>query len=185
MSCNPKPQVTCGDLIPDTCIPVQITWPACYTEVDCPRQSDFNSETGYQICAIRGVIGSSGTCVEEIYTDGTGILGNIYLKCLGECDDPQVFPALPITVTGAEGTVREEFQNVYGNLCKLNAAIGTFKDYPVASLGLTIPDCLQQACCSDPAITTLGPLLQAMMDKICCIAEITSIQAECPNPNCV
>lgn len=187
MGCNPnpKPEVTCGNIENDTCIKLTGNLlPLCAPDGGCYRQNDFNEAIAFGYCGLITTVGTYGTCVNSIYTPGTGILGNISLACLGNCPNPQVFPELPVTVTPVGGTVREEFQNVYEDLCNLNAAISKLKDYPIADLNLTIPPSLQQSCCSDPAITKLGQLLQAMMDKINCIAQIPSIQSACPDPNC-
>lgn len=160
MNCHPKPEVTCGDRIPDSCVPVTLFWPACFPgENDCPRQSEWNKASSDLICSLVTSVGKNPTsCIEY---NGTGILGSIYLGCLSStCDE----------IVPVKTTVRAEFQNIYDVLCGIKVDL----NLPVPGLDLK---CLAIPC--DPAVPTLGQVLQAMIDAICCIGCVVPDASGC------
>jgi hypothetical protein len=168
MSCNPKPEVTCGDLIPDTCIPITGNiLPFCDPDKGCYRQSDFNEAAATQFCAIIASIGTIGECPGN--TGASGILGSIYLGCLTDCE-VFTFPVFPIEVPEpVKSTVSEEFQQVYGELCKIEGVLNDVGKIPISTLsGLEVPACIVDPC--GIPLTTITDLLNAMMAKIeaCC-----------------
>lgn len=156
MNCHPKPEALCGTTIPETCVIIVDAniFSGCPAwlgiEVDpaeCYRQSELNSTFAGSLCNIANIIGESGTCVADVYTPGTGILGSIYLGCLEDCDGNQI----PLTVRGA-------IADLYSKVCALKVDL----DLPLGNID---PKCLVDPC--NPPITTLGPLLQALVDEVC------------------
>lgn len=120
MNCKPAPIVTCGSTTPDTCVPVTITWPSCFQNVDCPRQSDFNTIVGDYICNLR-----SRVSIIEASIDLTNLVG---VGCPATGD--------------ANKTVHGELANIYDILC--NRGVGL--DTPVGDLNV---GCLAEPC-GDP-----------------------------------
>lgn len=159
MKCNPKPEIPCGTLLPETCVTIvdNTIFSGCsesvlnlisFDETECYRQSDFNGFFGSLICNLFTTIGSDGTCVLGIYTPGTGLLGSIYLGCLTKCDG----------VTPIPSDVRGAIADLYSEVCDLKQGLDI-------SIGDIDPKCLNNQC--ETPIATLGPLLQALVDKSC------------------
>lgn len=144
MRCNPKPVVTCGTTINDTCVNFTGVWPTCYPnpdDEDCFRQSEFNEATGDLICQLLG--------------DVTDIQESIDLDSLTACEG----------IIPSKTTVVAEFQQLYDLVC------GIKLDLNLPITGLTIPECIKDPCDNTP--DTLGTLLQAILNKIeeCCCAS--------------
>jgi hypothetical protein len=133
MNCRPAPEVTCGSIVPDTCVPVTIVWPGCFPDTDCPRQSDFNTIVGNYVCNLRSRV----TTIEE----------SIDLTSLSPtCHD-----------TGINKTVHGEFANIYDVICNLGVGLDT----PVT--GLTIPACLVEPCGDPFTLGTLLNAMMAKL----------------------
>ena len=158
MNCNPTPEVTCGTTIPETCVTIVDNsifsncppWVLASFNLQkggCYRQSDFNHIFGAGLCYTTSTIGKIGTCVDGVYTPGEGILGSIYLGCINNCEGDPI-----------SGTVRQAIIDLYGEVCALKLGLDI-------SIGDIDPKCLVDPC--GPPITTLGPLLQALIDSEC------------------
>ncbi len=158
MNCHPKPEVPCGTTIPETCVTIVDNtifqncpaWALEQIDIDpngCYRQSEFNKGFANAICGAFSLLGQPGTCIADVYTPGSGILGNIYLGCINDCDGLQI----PLTV-------REAIQDLYSKVCNLETNL----DLPIGDID---PKCLVNQC--EAPITTLGPLLQALVDEVC------------------
>jgi len=145
LNCFPKPQQTCGKVIPDACVSVS-AWPDCFRTHDpdcCYRQIDFNDEAGYQICLLKGSV--------------TTILDSIDLSTLTGCTAGEGTPG-EVVITPVKGTVVEEFQNIYDLICGLQTNL----DIPLSGIDFS---CLVDKC--GTPIGTLGQLLQAMVNQVC------------------
>lgn len=143
MNCKPNPESTCGSLMNDSCIVITGTWPSCF-----PNQEDTchrQSEFNEATAELLCPLIESVATIESSI-DLSGLTG-----CTG---------ILPIKTT-----VKAEFQNLYNIVCGIKVDL----NLPVN--GLTIPDCIKDPCDNTP--TTLGILLQAILDKIeeCCCAS--------------
>lgn len=157
MNCKPTPEATCGSLIAETCVTIvdNTIFQGCPAWLDldvdvnaCYRQSDFNRVFASAICNAYTLIGQSGTCVAGVYTAGSGIYGAIYLGCLTKCDG----------VTPIPSSVRDAIAELYSEVCALKLGLDM-------SIGDVDPKCLVDPC--GPPITTLGPLLQALVNAQC------------------
>lgn len=161
MNCKPKPVITCGTTIPDSCVPITITWPSCFgDEPDCPRQSEWNSAAQDTICAIKASV--------------LTIESSIDLSNLTGCD----------SIEPVKETVNQEFQNLYNVACDLQDQLTNWANLP-------LPDNFDTAClgndCCNTIPTTLGELLTAIVSKLCCVTSngITSdgspLNTVCPD----
>lgn len=177
MSCKPDPEALCGNTYPDTCITISDAnlFKSCPAFIKqylpdpdgCYRQADFNKYFANYVCSIAGVIGQFPTCAPNPVA-GSGILGSIGLGCLVPCNPDLDAPFKPVSTGNQNATVSAEIQNVYVALCDLKTTLNGWTDLPLPQdfdLG-----CIGDKCCG-PAPTTLGTLLQAMVNKICCITK--------------
>lgn len=156
MNCNPAPEVNCGETLPETCVIIvdNTIFKGCPAWLNlninpngCYRQSDFNRIFANSLCSIFTTLGRPGTCEAEVYTAGEGLLGSLYLGCIEDCDGVQI----PLAV-------RDAIIDLYGEVCDLKKGLDI-------SIGDIDPKCLQDPC--GTPITTLGPLLQALIDDAC------------------
>lgn len=202
MGCNPKPETTCGTTIPETCVTIvdNTIFSSCPAWVlaniginvnDCYRQSDFNQIFAGSICSVFTTLGQMQTCAPAPVTTGSGILGAITTNCLANCSVfvfPTVFPLVTTPVKNGI-QVKEELQNIYNDICRLNGVVSNLGEIPLSTLDLTIPTCIAPACCDDPMLT-LKDLLNAIMAKMCCIVNnavdaqgntLNSLGGACPD----
>lgn len=137
MNCNPSPEITCPDIIYDSCVKVSVTVPACLQiqGATCYRQSEVNTQVFNKVCAIN----ASVETIQE----------SIDLSTLTGCTD----------LNPVKTTVVAEFQNVYDAICALRA------DLSLPLNGAIDTKCLVDPC--DNPIGTLGELLQAIVNKVC------------------
>lgn len=143
-NCNPAPEIFCGTLVNDSCVVVTVDVPTCLQidGVTCYRQSEINTQVMTKVCSLD--------------TQVTSILDQIDLSELSGCTN----------VTPIQGTVSEEFQNVYDLIC----ALQTNLNLPIVGLNL---QCLQEQC--GVPIGTLGALLQAIIDQQCDAANTPKV----------
>jgi len=154
MTCNPKPEATCGTLINDTCVVYTGPWPSCFSQEDsCHRQSEFNLEAGTMLCDHE---------VQLIAISHSLIGGANPAKVTGLVDcDPHI--------DRPDKSIKENFQILYDQICHINIDW----NLPVIEGSLVIPTCIQNPC--DPSPFTLGTLVQAMLDQICDTVSTTKI----------
>lgn len=149
MNCKPKPVITCGTTISDTCVIYTGPWPSCFpnpNDETCFRQSEWNEAASDLLCALKAAVENIESSID---LDASGCSG----------------------LTPVNTTVKAEFQNVYNAICALRA------DLSLPLNGAVDTKCLQDPC-GDP-IATLGDLLQAMIDAICCIANAVPDASGC------
>ena len=202
MSCNPKPEITCGPLIYDSCITISDTsifkgcakWLEQYIpDITCARQSDLNRFFGEAVCQLAETIGQPDSKCPPNAPDGSGILGSIYLKCLTPCN-PDLGPIFsPVGTGNNDARVNDEIQHVYGALCDLKTTLNNWTDLPLPAGFIPQGSCFGKDPCCTTDIATLGDLLIAMMAKICCITgtavnatgQVHNAQGADPGcPNC-
>lgn len=140
MNCNPSPETTCPDTVYDSCVKVTVAVPTCLQIEGATCYRQ--SEVNTQVFTKICAIDAAVTAIEE----------SIDLSTLTGCTG----------LTPTKTTVVAEFQNVYDAICALRA------DLSLPLNGVIDTKCLVDPC-GDP-IATLGDLLQAMVDAICCIA---------------
>ena len=145
MNCHPAPENTCGTLLNDSCVVVTVEVPQC-------RQ--IEGATCYRQSGINAQVMTKVCAIDAAVT---AIEASIDLSTLTGCD----------SLTPVKTTVVAEFQNLYNAVCGLKADLSLPLD------GAIDTKCLVGPC--DTPITTLGDLLQAMVNAICCIgAEVPS-----------
>ncbi len=143
MNCNNKPEIFCGSIVNDTCVKVVTIEP----EFACFLDIDGC----YRQSEFNSVV---GTKVCQMSSTLDTIVEGIDLSSLEGCEG----------ITPVKQTVKQEFQNVYNILCELKTDLGL----PITGIDVK---CLVDPC-GNP-ISTLGQLLQAIVDKLCDC---------CPNP---
>lgn len=145
MNCNPSPEVTCPDTIYDSCVKVTVDVPACLQiqGATCYRQSEVNTQVFNKVCALDASVTSILNSIS-----GTGS-NPILVTGLKNCDNSTKTPA----------TINATFQDLYTKICNLKA-----------DLSLPLNDAIDTKCLVDPCgdpISTLGELLQAIVNKVC------------------
>ena len=137
MNCSPTPEETCGSLINDTCVVVTASVPQCLR---------IQGATCYRQSEVNTQVFTKVCAIDAAVT---AIQSSIDLSDLTGCD----------AITPVKDTVKEEFQNVYNILCDLKT-----------DLSLPLDGQLDLKCLVDPCgnpISTLGQLLQALIDQHC------------------
>lgn len=143
MQCNPSPEITCGTINYDSCIVYTGVWPSCFPGESCPRQSDFNLSAATLICDLQSKL----NCLLTSVTGSTTPDSSCNVKGLS-CG----------TVPISDGTVKENFQAIYNQLCNLTFNI----QLPATGLDL---GCLAIPCSTTPP--TIGQVLQALIVNAC------------------
>lgn len=137
MNCNPKPEVTCGDTTYDSCVKITVTVPQCLA---------IEGATCYRQSEVNTQVFNK---ICELDGNVTSILSSIgTLSNLEGCEG--------ITPSGT--TVFAEFQAIYNALC----ALKTNLNLPITGINT---QCLVDPC--GLPISTLGQLLQALIDNQC------------------
>lgn len=137
MNCNPAPEIFCGTTVNDSCIIVTVDVPTCLQIMGADCYRQ--SEVNTQVF--------NKVC--SLDSTVTTIVNGINLSSLTACSG----------ITPSKTTVVAEFQNVYDILCDLRADLSLPLNGAIDLKCITSP-------CDDP-ISTLGELLQAMVDKLC------------------
>lgn len=151
MNCKPTPEEQCGTLMSDACIVVTATVPECL---------QIEGATCYRQSEVNKQV---FTKVCDLDSRVTTIESSIDLSELTGC----------ASIIPTKTTVKAEFQNVYDVLCALKA-----------DLSLPLDGAIDTKCLVDPCgtpITTLGQLLQIMVNAICCTVEAVPAASGCIN----